>query len=95
MIERKKRRTAAVYNPEGWFSLVETSATKRPFKVIRMIQRENFVDITPMKEKLSFRPNAIDGTKVRLQKAMRIKIDTESPGKMFVAYTTGMKLGRR
>ena len=87
VIEKKKQKTVAVYNPEGWFTLVEKARVKNPFKVVRMTQKYNFVDIAPMRERLTFRGTAVDGTKVNLQKAMRIKIAKDSPGKMFIVYT--------
>ena len=40
-----------------------------------------------MRERLTFRGTAVDGTKVNLQKAMRIKIANDSPEKMFIVYT--------
>ena len=86
VIEKKKRKTAAVYNTEGWFTLVEKARLKNTFQVVRMAQKENFVDIAPMRERLTFRGTAVDRTKVNLQKAMRIKISKKRPGKMFIVY---------
>ena len=60
---------------------------KIPFKVVRMTQKDNFVDIAPMRERLIFRGTVVDGTKVNLQKAMRIKMTKDSLGKMFIVYT--------
>ena len=74
-------------NPEGWFQLVEESRVRNPFKVVRMTQKDNFVDIGPMREKLTFRLKAVDGSRVKLQKAMRIKTDQCSPNTMFICYS--------
>ena len=51
-----------------------------------MTQKYNFVDIAQMRERLTFGGTAVDGTKVNLQKAMRIKIANDNPGKMFIVY---------
>ena len=40
-----------------------------------------------MRGRVTFRGTAVDGDKVNLQKAMRIKIANDSPGKMFIVCT--------
>ena len=40
-----------------------------------------------MRERLTFRGTAVDGTKVNLQKAMRNKIAKDSLRKMLIVYT--------
>ena len=45
VIEKMKRKTAAVYNPECWFTIVDKAKVKNQFKVVRMTQKENFVGI--------------------------------------------------
>ncbi|GFO13933.1 hypothetical protein PoB_004043800 [Plakobranchus ocellatus] len=86
VIEKKKRKTPAVYNPEGWYSLVEKAKTTNPFQVVRM-RRQDFIDIAPMKQQLIFRNTAADGSKVKLQKATRIKVSQDNPGYYFIAYS--------
>ncbi|GFS06943.1 hypothetical protein ElyMa_002976300 [Elysia marginata] len=49
--------------------------------------RQDFVDIDPVRAQLVFRNTAVDGSKVRIQKATRIKICLQHPGRYFVAYT--------
>ena len=95
VIEKKKRRTAAVYNPEGWYSLVEKCKPSKPFKVVR-IKRKDFVDIAPMTSQLVFRNKAVDGSKVKIQKATRMKICQENPGRSFSpTVTTLMNHGKK
>ncbi|GFN78582.1 hypothetical protein PoB_000508800 [Plakobranchus ocellatus] len=60
VIEKKKWKTSAVYNPEGWYSLVEKAKTNNAFQVVRM-RRQDFIDIAPMKQQLIFRNTAADG----------------------------------
>ncbi|GFO00523.1 hypothetical protein PoB_002702800 [Plakobranchus ocellatus] len=76
----------AVYNPEGWYSLVEKAKTNNPFQVVRM-RRQDFIDITPLKQQLIFKNSAADGSKVKLQKATRIKVSQDNPGNYFIAYS--------
>lgn len=87
VIEKKKRKTPAVYTPKGWFGLVRDCKKGKPFRVVEMSQKDNFIDIEPIKSRLSFKTTAVDGSKVSIQKAARIKIMASKPGHMFLAYT--------
>lgn len=73
VIEKKKRKTPAVYTPKGWMQLVRESRPCNPFKVVEMAQND-FIDIGNMKEKLTFRSVKTGGSKVKLQMAVRIKL---------------------
>ena len=52
-----------------------------------MTQPDNFVNIELMETRLIFRPTAYDGSKVRMQKTIRIKIKSSHPESMFLTYT--------
>ena len=51
------------------------------------MKRKDFVDIAPMKSQLVFRNKAVDGSKVKIQKATRMKICQENPGRYFLTYS--------
>lgn len=77
---------ATVYSPEGWCKHVETVKTVSPFKVVRM-EPKYFMDRTHAKSKLAFRSSAVDGSKVKIQKATVFKIDAEQVGRLLLKYT--------
>ena len=89
VIEKKKREVPAIYNPEGWYKLVEGARVKKPFRVVRMT-RDKFVSVSLIKDVLVYRNKTEDGHAVEFQKAARFKISKDHPGKYMISYSHTM-----
>ncbi|GFN79535.1 hypothetical protein PoB_000604100 [Plakobranchus ocellatus] len=86
VIEKKKGKYQQCTIPRGGIALWKKAKTNNPFQVVRM-KRQDFIDIAPMRQQLIFRNTAADGSKVKLQKATRIKVSQDNPGYYFIAYS--------
>lgn len=88
IIEKAKRATPAVYLPDQWIQLISTAKRNQPFQVTSMT-RDMFHSLAPVVSSLIFRKKCMNGQPVHLQKACRIKIHKDCPGKIFFQYTYG------
>jgi hypothetical protein len=92
VVEWKTKEALAVYDPESWCNIVEPAKSKKPFKVVRMMQEKHSVSISQFTDILNFRSKDVHGQPVHLQKSTRIIqiFSREHPRKMFVGHTLNM-----
>jgi hypothetical protein len=54
VIEWKTKETLSVYDPESWGNLADSAKSKKPFKMVRMMQQKHSVSISQFTNILNF-----------------------------------------
>ena len=85
LIEKKKKGNE-VFIPTQWFSLVESTRTKKPFQVAR-IQREDFKSLKTFSKKFVNRKKTADKEQLSFQKIDWFHFSKSEPTKVLVHHT--------
>jgi len=86
VIERATKKTADIFLPEQWCSVIEKCNRKNKFCVVRM-QSDMFKSVNELSKTMTVRKQSETGEKVEWLKIQWIRVCKAEPLKMFFKYS--------